>query len=776
MVSQENQSCQSSQTSINLGDFPALPTEKDDRGRFIRAIKATPVGGELVIPPGHYFADSLVIHKNISLFFQGESTIEATAPNRDILRIEGTRDKENFVLDKPVKRGDRILQLKVTPSFAPGDVIILTDDTARFRDKQRDMNTEIHEIEQVIHSQSNLLQEQESKLQHKGIAPGWHPQGKGDFDFDSAERVQQIMVSSDQADLSRAGLTQVIPVEESERYSFFIEGKIEKKEGDLIGTCYLRWYSIKGKIIREQPIAKFSSASWMKIEKYNLSPPPDAAFCQVHVEGIARIPYSQGIVCIRNWKMSPSRTQIVLRDFVRLPKAVSQQGVNLYKIFPLEQIRVSNFRYLLQKGSTSGCGLVLRYVRGATIEHVSGCRGAGSGIQVQKAMQVMVRGFRFSQPQCTGSGQGYGVQFFGGCSGIIVRDGFTFNLRHAVDLDSTYDARVEHVFDYHSTGAAFVMSHNGCCSDISFSHCQTLNTHGTGFVADSQGFADPRDCTFYNFQVVDCTVVTCNRATAAVYWYSPCQGAIVRDCRFSYDHGQQSPPSDQGNAGIRLYPARTEALIQGCVVTGFRRGIATQTANDRQLHNDQSRITIRDLTIKNCQSAILCHQGTGRRLAVFHLDCHQIGQYLFEINGECTFDELILDGIILYDSPACQLANRSQPFPPSKGGRVRGYVCHLASNQSLVPSITRHWQLSPLQLYFSLSDSIFHLPGTGAVSAKHPLPDGLVEGQRLTLATSQGNWIVYCGSNMALHQRKVILNRHRRSLSLLWKDGKWIEI
>jgi hypothetical protein len=474
--------------------------------------------------------------------------------------------------------------------------------------------------------------------------------------------------------------------------------------------------------------------------------------------------------------MSLARTQIVLRDFVRLPKTVSKRGINLYKILPLEQIRIKNFHYLLKEGSTRGSGLVLRYVRGAIIENVSGCRIAGSGIQVQKAMQVVVRGFHFSEPQCTGSGQGYGVQFFGGCSGIIIRDGFTFDLRHAVDLDSTYDAHVEHVFDYNSTGAAFVMSHNGCCSDISFYQCQTLNTRGTGFVADSQGFADPRDCTFYNFQVIGCTAVIRNRATAAVYWYSPCQGAIVRDCRLAYDAGSHAPNEDRGNAGVRLYPARTDALIHGCEITGFRRGIATQTAGNRQLNNDHSRITLRDLTIKNCQSAILCHQGTDRRLAVFHLDCHQIREYLFELNGESTFDELVLDGISLYDSPTCQLANRQQPFPPPKSGRVKGYVCHLSSNQSLVSSISRRWQLSPMQLYFSLSNSIFHLTGTGAVSARNPLPDGLVEGQQLTLMAAQGFWTIYCGSNMALHQRKVTLNRHRRALTLLWKDGKWVEV
>lgn len=761
---------------INLNDFPALPTEKDDRGRLMRAIKATPVGGELIIPPGHYLADSLVIDKSISLLFQGEATLEATAPNRDILRIEGVRDKENFVLDKPVKRGDRVLQLKTTASFAPGDVIILTDDTARARDKQQDMNTEIHEIQQVIHTHSNLFQEQESQLRHKGIAVGWHPRGKGEFDYDPAAGVQKIIVAANQSNPCRAGLTQAIPIQRDENYTFFIEGKIDYTEEDFTGTCYLRWYSTKGKMLLEQPITDFSSASWVQVEKRNLSPPPDAAFCQFYVEGVTSSSFSQGILYIRNWKMSLARTQIVLRDFVRLPKAVSQKGINLYKMTPLEQIRVQNFRFLLKEGSTSGSGLILRYVRGAVIENINGCRLAGSGIQVQKALQVVVRGFRFSEPQCTGSGQGYGVQFFGGCSGIIIRDGFTFDLRHAVDLDSTYDAHVEHVFDYNSTGAAFVMSHNGCCSDISFYQCQTLYTQGTGFVADSQGFADPRDCTFYHFQVIGCTALIRNRATAAVYWYSPCQGAIVRDCRLAYDTGQHPQHQDLGNAGIRLYPARTEAQIQSCEITGFRRGIATQTADNRQLSNDHSRITVRDITIKNCQSAILCHQGLHRRLAIFHLDGHQIGQYLFEMNGEFTFDELVLDGISLYDSPACQLASRQPSFPPAKGGSVRGYVSHLSSDQSLVPSISRHWQLSPLQLYFSLSGSVFHLPGTGAVSARHPLPDGLVEGQLLTLTTSQGVWTIHCGANMALHQRKVTLNHHRRSLSLLWKDGKWIEI
>lgn len=604
-----------------LSDFPVNPNELDDIGRFQRAIAATPVGGELVIPEGYYFADSLQINKNISVIFQGHATIEATRPNRDILTIIGSRDEQNYVLAKPAKRGDRILYFQETPCVKPGDIVILTDDTVRRSDKQTDMNTEIHEVEQVTES------------------------------------------------------------------------------------------------------------------------------------------------------------GIILRDFVRLPKSISKLGINLYKIHPLENVEVKNFNFVMKPGSTRGTGLILKYVRGALITKTHGTRGAGSGIQVQKSIYIQVQGFQFVKPQVTGSGQGYGVQFYGGCSAVTIKDGYTLDCRHAVDLDSTYDAYVENVFDYNSQGAAFVMSHNGCCSDITFHNCQTLQSIGTGFVADSQGFMNRLDCMFYNFNITSCTVVSQSKVTAAVYWYSPCKNCIVRDCNLRYDSGEGDDFSLLSNAGIRAYPALTDLLISGCDIRGFRRGVALQVAGNLQLENDQSKITVRDTTITNCEAVIYYQQGKHRRLALYNLDCQKIHQHLFEFSGIGWFEELVIDGLTLLQSEKCQFCNDHKSFALANTP-LQGTIHNLRSDLPTGYEAKSNWEINHTELYLIGDGTSFYLHGTGAVSGIKPLPDGLVEGQKLTLVTTGGKWRIHRGPNMLYldHKQEIILDHCKRALSLIWRDGKWIEI
>lgn len=245
--------------------------------------------------------------------------------------------------------------------------------------------------------------------------------------------------------------------------------------------------------------------------------------------------------------------QITLRDFVRLPKVVSE--VNVYKVLPLENVSIKNFSYRLKEPSTSGRGLFFEYVRNVVIEGLRAYRGAGSAIQMRKAIYALVKKFQIRQPQVTGSGQGYGVQFYGGCNCIVVKEGYTVECRHAIDFEGTHDAVVEHVFDYNSKGAAFVMSHNGWTSDITFTNCHTRNTMGTGFVCDSQGFSNPLNCTFYNFQVIDCSAVTNNTSNAGVYWYSPCKNSVVRGFKARYLKAA-GEVGILGNAGIRCYPAK----------------------------------------------------------------------------------------------------------------------------------------------------------------------------------------------------------------------------
>lgn len=769
----------------NLKDFQPYPEETNDVGRFRRAIEATPVDGELIVPDGYYFADSLDICKNISLVFQGNATIEATTPDRDILRIVGTRDQHNYVLAKPVKRGDRTLHFTETPCFVPGDVIILTDDTKRHGDQQADMNTEIHEVEHVINHHPNLITMNMTKDSiGYGVADGLtaysNVQKNGIFSIDPVELMQKISLSALSIG-SYAGVKQSISVTANRVYTLQMEMRLQQVIGNLAGICYLIWYRADRTRIKKQILTECVSQDSTPLLFRNVRAPEQATHCEIHVEVSTETSGSSGTVCFRDPIFQEASTCIVLRDFVRLPKQISQSGINLYRIHPLEDIVVKNFRFVMKEGSNRGNGLVLHYARGVLLEGIYGYRSIGSGVQVQKSMHVTVKNFRFVKPQKTGSGQGYGVQFYGGCSGILVKDGYTKDCRHAVDLDSTYDAYIVNVMDYNSQGAAFVMSHNGCCSDITFNNCQTLHSIGSGFVADSQGFADPLQCTFYNFNIIGCTAVIQNVATAAVYWYSPCQNSIVRDCnlRFSPDPTRSCDLSQLGNAGIRVYPVRTDLLVSGCTISGFRRGISLQVAGKIQGNNDHSVITIRDTIITHCQSAFLFHQGKSRRLILKNIQCQHITKQLFEFNGKTSFQELAIDGLSLHDSHSCRFINVGGKFHIcSTSSMLQGFINNIHSDRERIKLSSPYWEISSTHLYLMSDGNSLHLQGAGGISTADPLPDGLVAGQKLTLVTTNGKWIIRQGNNMMFNRnvREIVLNHERRTASFTWHDNKWIEL
>lgn len=603
-------------TILHLDHFQRIDGETDDRGRFQRAIDATPIGGELWVPPGIYRADSIEIRKSIRLSFSKQAKIKAVEINKDILIIEGERESLDYRLLSPVKRGDRKLLLSEEPiDWKAGDMIVLTDEMVRFSDRQQEVNTEVHEIA-------------------------------------------------------------------------FIEGN-----------------------------------------------------------------------------------QVILRDFVRLPKTVSSKKGNLYRVFPLEDVEVNQFTFQMKEGSTRGIGLFMQYVRHASVNGIKGYRGAGSGIQIRKALHTHVQNFRFLSPQVTGSGQGYGVQFFGGCLGVMIKDGYTVGCRHAVDLDGCFDAYISHVTDYHSFGAAFVMSHNGFTSDIVFDQCQTYYTLGSGFVAHSQGFADPLTCTFYHFTIKNCIVVMNHSAHAGVYFTSPCKDSTVIHCQLRF---QTKRGIGLNNAGIKIYPAKAQMKIVDCQIQGVSKGIALQAAGLTQVENDQSRIIIRDTTIEKCDTAIFCSRGINQQMRLYNIDCRQIGGRVFHFHGKGTFREFVVQGLSLSHSPQCRFY-----IGTFKGKQSQGIIKQIVTDYTRGFSPSPRWTLTYNQLFLYGNGETILLTGPHTISSRHPLPDGWVEGQRITLMTMDGTWTLYKGRNMVLKdmsQNAIRLNEHHRTTTFIWKNGYWFQV
>jgi len=601
---------------LNLDQFPRIQGETNDRGRLQRAIDATPAGGILWVPPGHYLADSIKIHKPIQLTFSNEAKVEAVDPNRNILMVEGKREGRCYQLLAPVKRGDQKLLLAEEPiGWKVGDMIVLTDETVRFSDGQQDVNTEVHEIANI------------------------------------------------------AG------------------------------------------------------------------------------------------------------NQVFLRDFVRLPKAVAKEKGNLYRVFPIEGINIHNLTFRMKEGSKRGIGIFMQYVRNAVINGVIGYRVAGAGVQIRKALHTQVRNFRIFEPQVTGSGQGYGVQFFGGCLDVVIQDGYTVGCRHAVDLDGCFDVYVSRITDYHSSGAAFMMSHNGFTSDVVFDHCQTYHTRGSGFVAYSQGFADPAMCTFYRFTIKHCTVLLEHSSHACVLFTAPCQEVVVLHCSFRF---QTRQGIGLQNAGIRLCPIKTQMKILGCTMEGLRKAIDLQGRGSRHVESGKNQILLRDVKIENCDTAIFYADGKEQQLTMLNVECKQIGSSLFHFHPQGTFSKLVIENLSIAESPHCTFC-----IGRFQGVRTEGRIGRIISDYPKEWSPSYQWTLMYDHLFFYGDGESVLLVGTPTASSRQPLPDGWVEGQRLIIVTKEGQWMLYKGQNMVLknnHQQSICLNDEQRSITFIWKSGCWFQI
>lgn len=494
---------------ISISRICRQPHEQNDIGRFQRAIALLQDGGELIVPAGTYHLDSLLIQKSIHMRCAGVVEFMPTDRNKDILIIEGSKNDRTYQLLEPAKRRQQKITLTTKPTdIQIGDMIVITDDTARFNDHQKDMNTEVHEV-------------------------------------------------------------------------LFIE-----------------------------------------------------------------------------------ENTIWLRDYVRLFKSPAPSGVNVYKVNPVENVKIDGFRYHMLEGSTSGRGIYANFVRNLHIINTSGTRGAGSGIQIRKAIHTRIEGFHFTDPQVVGSGQGYGVQFYGGCNGITIRDGYTYGMRHSVDLEGSYEALIENVVDVCSAGASFLLSHNGFSADITIQNCRAIHTLGTGIAVDSQGISSknpdpssPLQLTFYGFRIRNCEIINSNFGSAGIHFYSPCREVLIEGCKIRFKTGQEKGLSKLSNSGIRLYPAQTDAQIFNCTIEGYRRGIAFQSPAGDYENSDDCQIHIHNAIIRNCCTGLFFNYGRGKRVQISRIHCDKIEQQFLELNhGDFTYFQV--ENVTITHSPNLRFSNR----------------------------------------------------------------------------------------------------------------------
>ncbi|MBA4542700.1 right-handed parallel beta-helix repeat-containing protein [Thermoactinomyces daqus] len=474
-------------------------------------------------------------------------------------------------------------------------------------------------------------------------------------------------------------------------------------------------------------------------------------------------------------------TEIVLKDFVRLPKTISKTGRNLVKIEPLDHVTVENFRYRLKEGAVCGFGIWAKHMRHFRVSGLDGERSVESGIQVRRSLYVTVERFHLRNPQQIGSGQGYGIQFYGGNNHVIIRDGITWKMRHSVDLEGTFDALVENVTDYEGQGVSFLISHNGWCSDITFRQCQAIRSRSSGFVAESQGVPDPFSLFHHNIQILDCRWHRDrNPSDLAGYgfgvWFKcPVSGRISNFLARYGEGGSYTPGQDNG--AIRLLPVGVDMTLEGIRGEGLRRGIIlAHTGPSRQLSPSDS-IHLQNVTLSHCFSALYIQHGTGKNLLIRDLTVHHIEKYLIEGNAVGGYRLFSIDGLTVTDSPNLTLFG-AIPKPDVKKG-LAGSLGHVRSDQECsLTDLKSGWSLTYEDIFLRGNGLSLTFSGRMEDSGANALPDGIIEGQTLTLISlsTKPFCIHSCNIRAKGNGTSLILSPENRSAMLCWQKGYWMEI
>ncbi|MBA4602502.1 hypothetical protein H2C83_09285 [Thermoactinomyces sp. AMNI-1] len=765
-----------------LEDYPRLPEETDDSGRFRRVIAAMPPGSLLIVPEGHYYADEICIRKPISIRFAKETVVEAIHINASyIFKWEGGLGYHSYCLAKDLKRGDRSFRILQTPwDLEAGDMIVLTDDSKRYSDGQANVNAEVHEIDSIYSSARELLPDSGfSSSQHE-----WNRQSNlGEcvsFSWDPHESAFKMELDH----LSKPGFAlierQAFGIRGGMRYNLQVYGRLETR-GSVVGSCYVSWLDEYGRLLAYSNIMEFDHSCWKRITNGNLLAPAGAASARVAVAIHAGEPGYGGCLRIREVSLKSAVTKIVLKDEVRLPKRVSSRQ-NVYKVKPLQDVSIENFHYRLKEGSRKGFGILAFNMRRFRVSGFRGERGAESAIQIQRSKDVIVEDFDIKNPQVVGSGQGYGIQFYGGNQGVVVRNGYTRRMRHSVDFEGTFDALVENVVDEKGKGASFMISHNGWCSDITFSRCKSLQSHSSGFVAEAQGVKDPYDLKHHNIHINHCVW---HRAIHpddpvgygfGVLLKAPVSGKIAH---FTAKYGNGEKPSMfQDNGAIRLLPTCNHLLIEHVVGEGLRRGVAIVHPAARMETEPRNKLEFRHIYLRKCRTGFFVNDGERKRLFLYDIQMDGISEWLFGGNRHGTYERFVLDGLTVTH---CNQAGFMQKCPQAANrSLLQGRICRIESDQcGPLDSLEAGWSLTWDDCMLRGDGETVWFTGNMKNSCASGIPDGIVDGQRLLFISKSMSTFTIYSKNILYRdgENGITLSPKQRLALLVWQDGKhWVHI
>lgn len=474
--------------------------------------------------------------------------------------------------------------------------------------------------------------------------------------------------------------------------------------------------------------------------------------------------------------LSVSGADIVLKDQVRLPKAVAATD-NVKKITFINGIEIYDVNLEALDGTTSNEGIYLEYCKDVVIKNASMTNSVGECIGLRSCFNAHIENVRFTEAQTTTSGNGYGVALSHGTIGVTVKDSRFDGMRHAVDCGNCFDVLADNLISTNNKSATFVLSHNGWDSDITYRNCKSFGGTSYPFEASAQGVSDIYNLMQYNFKVIDCEArIDTSSFSVGVYFQAPVTDSIVQGTTITYGDGSGTTDNI---SGVRLTSVDAGVLIKSCVFKGMKYAVMrdTNTSYPSQTQSDDSlRVRVIDCRMVNVKNAFY-----GVNIFDIYLEkliVDNIGTFVVDITNATedlryfTFKDIALTNYT--SGRLISITNASD----ANGvlGEISNIHADTTNDTNLV--LAAGSALTLEQILLNKNGEVVRIAASGSVTLDaEPFPTGIVEGQRLSLMLISGTITIPDGTNNRNNgNTDVVLSSSIRGAEFIWSGSEWTQV
>lgn len=474
---------------------------------------------------------------------------------------------------------------------------------------------------------------------------------------------------------------------------------------------------------------------------------------------------------------------VTFKDSVRLPKLISATS-NLYKISPIKGIQIYNLNVESHIGSTMNGGVDLEMVQDVVVKNFTSNKISIVSLSCRTSYNVLVDGFKCSNAQMTGGGQGYGIQMGKGTNRFTLRNGHGDGMRHIQDNATAFDGLIENVVSVNNLSAAFGPTHNGFDADITYKDCRSYGGMSYAWSFNSQGVIDPYSLNFYGFHIQNCKVVLDEITTGqavALYSTSPLQESSIDGLELTYMNGKNIPTISV--AGIRIPPINNDIKINKLTVNGMKYAFVQDEVDGSKVQTDDSkRVSISNMTVSNCSLAFFTrfiHNLEIRGLTLNNINpgTAQVF-YIYNSTGQ-QLKYLTIEGLHINNIDLTKLFYL--PLSSLVNTNVLGSIKNIfpAGDSVNTPrTIADGATLTHNTMLTSKNGEDVSLTSVANVTmGAAPLSKGIVQGQLLRITNEGGfNITIPQGANMLNNGGgSVVLGAEKRAVSWVWSGSKWFQ-